>query len=177
MKINVTIEGTTPLLMNRFRDSSIEGKSKRKGEEKDQDIEDKLYLTSERKPYIPAVYIYRALIDAGKKIQIRGQKKATYSKIVGSIVEINPEAIVINGKYEAYRTSAVNPMTKGRMMVTRPKFNLWSCSFEIITNSDEISTETMNVLLTEAGMKTGIGDWRPEKKGKYGKFIVTKFQS
>jgi hypothetical protein len=177
MKVNVTIEGVTPLLMNRFRDASIEGKATKKGEAKEQAVEDKLYLTAEGKPYIPSVYFWRALIDAGKKLQVRGQKKATYSKIVGSVVEINPDCIEIKGKWEAYRTSAVNPMTKGRMMVTRPMFNKWSCSFEILVNGDEIAADTMNTLLTTAGQTTGIGDWRPEKKGKFGKFIVTKFQS
>lgn len=175
MKVTATIEGTTSLLMNRFRDAEIEGKSKSKGESKERVITDKLYLTAEGKPYIPSVYFWRALIDAGKRLQVRGQGKATYSKIVGSVVEINPEAIEIHGKYVEFRTSAVNPMTKGRMMVTRPKFDKWSCTFEIAVNGDEISAETLNKLLTDAGQRTGIGDWRPEKKGAYGKFMVTRF--
>jgi len=177
MKVNVTIEGTTPLLMNRFRDASIEGTGIKKGEAKEKDIKDKLYLTEEGTPYIPSVYFWRALIDAGKRLQVRGQKKATYSKIVGSVVEINPDAIMIKGKWDEYRTSAVNPMTKGRIMVSRPIFNKWSCSFEILVADDSISKETINDLLVDAGNKTGIGDWRPEKKGKFGKFMVTKFQS
>ena len=163
--------------MNRFRDASIEGKSKKKGEEKETDIKDKLYLDENEKPYIPSVYFWRAMIDAGKRLQVRGQKKATYSKIVGSSVEINPDAIELEGKWESYRTSAVNPMTKGRMMVTRPMFNKWSCAFEVNVSKDDISADTINTLLIDAGQKTGIGDWRPEKKGKFGKFIVTKFQS
>ena len=177
MKAKVEIEGVTPLLMNRFRDAQIEGKSKKKTEEKEQDIEDKLYLTEDGKPYIPSVYFWRAMIDAGKRMQIRGQKKATYSKLVGSVVEVNPDVIELKGKYIPYRTSAVNPMTKGRMMVTRPMFTKWSCSFEINVAGDQISPETINTLLVEAGQTTGIGDWRPEKKGKFGKFMVTKFQS
>jgi hypothetical protein len=50
------------------------------------------------------------------------------------------------------------------------------CEFEILTNSEDIGADTMNTLLVDAGIRTGIGDWRPEKKGKYGKFFVTKFQ-
>ena len=177
MKATVTVEGTTPLLMNRFRDAAIEGKATKKGEAKEMDVEDKLYLTEEKKPYIPSVYFWRAMIDAGKRLQVRGQKKATYSKIVGSVVEVSPDAIEIRGKWEPYRTSAVNPMTKGRMMVTRPMFRKWSCTFEVIVNGDDVSAETINTLLVMAGQSTGVGDWRPEKKGKYGKFMVTKFQS
>lgn len=176
MKVKARIEGVTPLLMNRFRDSQIEGKSKKKGEEKEQAIEDKLYLDATGKPYVPAVYIQRALIDAGKKLQVRGQKKATYSKIVGSVVDIEPEALTLTGKYVPFRISAVNPMTKGRMMVTRPRFDKWSIEFNVFVNDESIGFETMNELLVLAGRSTGIGDWRPEKKGKFGKFVVTHFK-
>lgn len=42
-KILVQIEGTTPLLFNRFRDTQIEGKSKKRtGAMVEADIEDKL---------------------------------------------------------------------------------------------------------------------------------------
>ncbi len=55
-KIFVEIKGTTPLLYNRFRDSEIEGKSrKRTGSPLQADVEDKLYLLN-GKPYIPAIY-------------------------------------------------------------------------------------------------------------------------
>ena len=175
MKVIAEIEGITPLLMNRFRDAEIEGKSKKKGEQKDADVKDKLYLTEDDKPYLPSVYLWRCLIDAGKRLQVRGQGKSTYSKIVGSCVEINPDAIELKGNWEVFRVSAVNPMTRGRVMCSRPMFKKWSCSFEINIAGDEISLETLNTLLTDAGQRTGLGDWRPEKKGKYGKFMVTKF--
>lgn len=176
MKVRVKVEGSTALLMNRFQDRSIEGKSKAKGEAREMNITDKLWLTKENKPYIPSVYFYRALIDAGKRLQVRGQKKATYSKIIGAVLQISPDAIEIKGKWVEYRTSAVNPMTKGRMMVSRPKFETWSCEFELFIHGDEIAPETMNTLLVDAGQRTGIGDWRPEKKGQFGKFIVTEFK-
>lgn len=172
----VEIEGITPLLMNRFRDSLIEGKTKNKGEAKEQDFEDKLYLGEKGKPYIPANYFYRSLIDAGKKLQVRGQKKATYSKLVGSMIEINPECIELKGNYIPFRISAVNPMTRGRMMVTRPRFDVWACNFEITALDDSIGGETINELIVLAGKMTGIGDWRPEKKGRFGKWIVTAFK-
>ena len=34
----------------------------------------------------------------------------------------------------------------------------------------------MKNILDYGGQYVGIGDWRPEKKGKYGKFIVTSFK-
>ena len=72
--------------------------------------------------------------------------------------------------------SAVNPMTKGRMMVTRPKFDEWKLEFNVKFNEDDIPIEVMKNIIDYAGQYVGIGDWRPDKKGQFGKFITTKFE-
>lgn len=178
-EIKVTIQGTSPLLFNRFIDASIEGKTKRKaGAEKEQDVEKKLYLTEQGKIYTPATHIIGTLINASKNFQIKGKGKSTYSKLVGSSVEVKEEAIVHkNQKWEKYSISAVNPMTRGRMIVVRPRLNEWSLTFTLILKDEGISVETIKEILDYAGIYTGIGDWRPEKKGKFGKFMVTEFKS
>ena len=178
-KIKVTIEGTTPILFNRFRDTAIEGKSKKRtGAIVDADIEDKLYKDEDGKVQLPSVYIKNALTEAGKQFKIQGKNKATYSKIVGSSVDVLPFYIDFNAdKYDVFRISAVNPMTKGRMMVSRPKFDKWSASFEIILNDDQVDISVMNEILEHAGKYVGVGDWRPEKKGMFGKFMVTSFKA
>lgn len=175
-KIKVSIEGKTPLLINRFRDTQIESKSKkRSGAFVEQNIEDKLYLY-DGKPHVPSIYLRNSLVEAGKQFQIGGKKKATYSKLLGSTIGVEPDNILLNGNWEIFRVAAVNPMTRGRMMVSRPRFNKWKCEFDIIFNDEEIPTEVMNELLVHAGNYVGIGDWRPEKKGMFGKFMVTSFK-
>ena len=177
-KINVTIQGITPILFNRFRDTAIEGKSKKKtGALVEADIEDKLYKDEKGKIQLPAVYLKNALTEASKQFKIQGKNKATYSKIVGSSVDVMPFYIDFEaGNYEVFRISAVNPMTKGRMMVSRPKFNKWQASFQIILNDDQVDVSVINEILEHAGKYVGVGDWRPEKKGMFGKFMITSFK-
>jgi len=175
-KIKVRVEGISPLLMNRFRDKAIEGKSKKRtGSMLTEDIEDKLYIY-EGTPYIPSVYFRNCIVEASKQFKIIGKGKSTYSKIVGATVDVFPEMISLKQGFEPFRIAAVNPMTKGRMMVTRPRFNKWNVEFEIILNDDGVDKEVMNEILTQAGRYVGIGDWRPEKKGMFGKFMVTSFK-
>ena len=175
-KIKVSVEGISPLLMNRFRDIDIEGKSKKRtGALLEKVLEDKLYLF-ENKPYIPSIYFRNCIVEASKQFKITGKGKSTYSKLVGSTVDISPDVILINGEYVEFRVAAVNPMTSGRMMVSRPKFDNWKCEFSIILNDDSVPAEVMNELLEHAGRYVGIGDWRPNKKGMYGKFMITSFQ-
>jgi len=177
-KVNVTIQGTTPILFNRFRDVAIEGKSKKRtGALEQSEIEDKLYKDEKGKIQLPAVYIKNSITEAAKQFKIVGKNKATYSKIVGSSVDVMPFYIEFeSGKYEIFRISAVNPMTKGRIMVSRPKFNKWSATFQIVLNDSQVDVSVINEILEHAGKYVGLGDWRPEKKGMFGKFMITSFK-
>lgn len=177
-KIKVTIQGTTPLLFNRFRDTQIEGKSKKRtGAIMESEIEDKLYLNEKGKVLLPAVYIKNALSEASKQFKIVGKGKSTYTKLVASTIDVEPFMIDFDSdKYEVFRISAVNPMTRGRMMTERPKFNKWSASFEIILNDPAIPINVINEILEHAGKYVGIGDWRPQTKGMFGKFLISEFK-
>jgi hypothetical protein len=175
-KYEVKIQGTSALLFNRFIDSQIDNKSKKQtGSHKDPDITDKFYLDN-GKPYIPSVYFRNSLIEAGKQFKITGKGKSNFSKLIGATVDINPGIISCDFPYEIFRCSAVNPMTKGRMMVSRPKMLKWDCAFVVILNDDSIEGETIKEILDHAGKYVGIGDWRPEKKGMFGKFMIVGFK-
>jgi len=178
-KIQVTIEGTTPILFNRFRDTAIEGKSKKRtGAMAEAEIEDKLYQDENGKTQLPATYIRNSIVEASKQFKIVGKGKSTYSKLVASTVMIEPFYIELKAnKYEVFRISAVNPMTKGRMMTERPKYNKWTASFDILLNDDSVPVSVMNEILEQAGKYVGVGDWRPEKKGMFGKFMITSFKA
>lgn len=173
--IEVEVSNASPMLMNRFLDKSIDAKSKKRtGAQTEADIEEKLYLY-DGKAHIPAVYFRNSIVEASKQFKITGKGKSTYSKLIGATVEVTPEMIPIEGGYEPFRIAAVNPMTKGRMMVTRPRFNKWSAKFKIVLHDESVPVEVMNEVLTQAGNYVGVGDWRPEKKGMFGKFIITKY--
>jgi len=175
IKYSVEIKGVSPLLMNRFIPEQIVETRVRRGNVKDVSVEDKLYMTQDGKPYVPSAYIRNSLIEGGKAVQIKGKRKATYSKLLGSTLIVSPDAIVINSTtgWEPFTTTAVNPATRGRVTVTRPMFKDWKLSFEV-TITDDILEEDFAKIFDEAGRYVGIGDWRPAKKGMYGKFIVTK---
>ena len=176
-KILVKVKGETPLLMNRFKDRAIDSKTKRRpGAIMDEVLENKLYLVN-NKPQIPGVYFRNSIVEAAKQFKITGKGKSTYSKLVGSTVQIEEEYCEIQpGKYEPYKISGVNPMTKGRMIIIRPRFNQWEASFTVILNDEGVPSSVLNDILIYAGKYVGIGDWRPDKKGMFGKFMVTSFQ-
>lgn len=178
VEYDVKIQGITPILFNRFIESSIDSEiKKRAGAVKKSDPEDKLYKTAEGLIYTPSTHIQGMLISSSKEFKIRGKRTSTYSKLVGSSVDVNPDAIVHKIQtWVPYSVSAVVPSTRGRMMVTRPKMDKWEIEFTLKFNDDDIPVEVIKNILDHGGQYNGLGDWRPEKKGKFGKFIVTEFK-
>lgn len=178
---NITIEGTSPLLMNRPSQLDIGDKSKdvkRETQTPQQIAEAKLYTDAEDRVYIPATWFQGAIVEAGKqkKMMGKGSSKATYSKVAGSSAEINPFEIVLEDKWKVFSILAVNPTTKGRNVLHRPQFDKWNVEFEITFDEEAIEVSVMKELFDIAGRVVGVGDWRPAKKGRFGKFQVTSWK-
>lgn len=178
-KYKVTIQGISPLLMNRPSMLIADISKDKKGfkDEPKLQAESKLYQTEKGKLYQPSTHIYGALIEAGKQKKVVGKGKSTYSKIVGYAVEINPFEIEHKKqKWEIFSILAVNPSTKGRNLLHRPILKEWELDFEIVFDESEIPPSIMKELFDIAGRIAGLGDWRPQKKGPYGKFQVTNWK-
>lgn len=54
----------------------------------------------------------------------------------------------------------------------RPEFVEWRIPVAVKYNASAISPEQVANLLNTAGFAIGIGEWRPEKNGSYGRFHV-----
>jgi len=177
-KYNVEIKGVTPLLMNKPEEYGFDEQWVEKQASTDWEKEalKKLYKDADGVIYQPSEHIIRTLIDAGKKIRMKGAGKATYSKIFGSMVQVEPDTIPhLNQDFEIHKSLVVIPSTKGRIMRYRPKINKWGLKFSILFE-EEIKPETIKEALEIAGKYSGLGDWRPEKKGRFGKFQVVSFK-
>ena len=177
---NVTIKGTTPILMNK---PSIEIASKSKNRKLGDETEtslatDKLYA-KDGKLFQPSTHLEGCLLNAGKEMKVmgKGTSRATYSKIIGYAVEVYPFEIPHKKQsWEVFSILSVNPTTKGRNLLCRPMLRAWELDFEIRFDETELSAETLKDILEIGGKKVGIGDWRPQKKGKFGKFEITRFE-
>jgi len=179
-KIDVKIEGITPLLMNKFNIEDISGESKKFVGMKnvtDDEVERKVYRNSKGQIFFPSKWFEGCLIAAGKSFKIPQKGKATYSKIIGSGISVEPLEIVnATQKYEIDVQVARNANTGGRIVCKRPRFDSWGATFQIVVDEEQLSLEVIKRLLEHAGQYVGVGNWRPSLKGKYGKFKVTCFK-
>ena len=183
--IQITIAGITPLLCNKFTDeammSATNGNSSAlngdKGSPREQ-AEEKLYIGRNKKPMIPNPNIFRCIIDAGKYFK-NGKSKVTTlkSSIIPACVSILEPEIQIKHK-DPWRvdTRAVrNPATGGRFATHRPMFDDWQLTFTAELDDELMAANLFREIVDAAGKRIGLGDFRPDCKGPFGKFVVTKW--
>lgn len=175
---NVTIQGISPLLMN--KPSALIGdisKERTQKEVSPRELASQKLYEIDGQLYQPETHIKGALVEAGKDQKVVGKGKSTYSKIVGYAVEINPFEIVHKKQdWKVYSVLAVNPSTKGRNLLHRPMLNEWELDFSVTFDDEQISATVLKEIFDRAGKFVGLGDWRPAKKGRFGKFQVTSWK-
>ena len=62
---------------------------------------------------------------------------------------------------------------RARILRTRAKFDEWSMVVTIDADPELVDRQHLQTWLDIAGARCGLGDWRPEKSGEYGRFKAT----
>ena len=169
--IEVQIKGTSALLMNHYPTGSVAGVHKKPIEEQ---AELSAYRNGDGELYVPGNAV-RAALGCGASYIKKG--RGTLSKFIAAVAFVTPEHLSLGTKeYEIDKASAVNPQTKSRIMVYRPKLKEWEISFDLEYDDDFISEEEMRKAADIAGKMCGLLAYRPAKKGPYGRFIVTSWK-
>jgi hypothetical protein len=184
--IDVTIEGATPLLCNKFTDAAAMKASSGssgvltgdKGTPMEQ-AREKLYVGHDGKPCIPQPNLFRCLIDAGTFFKA-GKSKVTTQKnsLIPACIEVQGIELPSDHK-EPWQvdTRAVRiPATGGRILCHRPSFNDWRLTFTMTVDTSLIGTKLVREIVDAAGRRIGLGDFRPDRKGPFGKFVVVAWK-
>lgn len=184
----VGIKGITPILMNRFtEDGEVKVSSGtstvhigKTGTPREQ-AEPKAYKDKDGELYIPGPNIFSCLIGAGKFHKV-GKSKVTTLKTSLVPAGISVREIICpvkntNGSdWEVDTRSVVNPSTGGRRICHRPRLDDWELEFTLEIDTEMFSPEFVRILVNDAGRKIGLGDYRPERKGPFGKFSIVKWE-
>lgn len=185
-EINVRIEGKTPLLLHRFTDaaqqeassgsrSSLNGD---RGTPKEQ-AEESLYYDEQKRIIFPQPNLFRCIIDAGKFFK-NGKSKVTTQKssLIPAAVALDKTYYEIVHKEDwTVDTRPVRiPSTGGRILRHRPCFNDWAINFSLELDEKVIGEKLLREIIDAAGNSIGLGDFRPDCKGPFGRFNVTLWE-
>jgi hypothetical protein len=178
MLIAVRIAGITPLLVNRFHEEAQAEASSRVHSRKEplsptEDATYRLYKNAEGVLYFPAENIRQSIIEAAKRHKL-GRRAATTD--VAAAVYLTPDALPLEGEWHVDSRPVVIPATQGRILRHRPMFEGWSIEFHLQVDTDLIGESTIRTIVDDSGKLVGIGDFRPARKGPYGRYSVTRWE-
>jgi hypothetical protein len=173
--VKVEIKGLSQLLMHSFPLVPIEAIDKKSPAEQ---AELAAYRDPEtRDLYVSATAVQRCLVSGAT--YSKGKGRGSLQKNVAACVQIGPQERLSLGTKEYVIDSrpVVVPATKGRVVRHRPRLETWALSFTIEYDERLLTEAQMRRIVDDSGSRVGLLDFRPEKKGPFGRFMVTKWDA
>jgi hypothetical protein len=179
-KITFRIKGLSPLIMHKWSEKAKremldkqQKKTVKKGlREPEQEFERSVYRFSDGRLGFPS--------DAFKKAMIRGAKH------LGLVMTDSRSSFFVMGEYCVEDQRDLVPIT-GELSMREDMVRLngatsdlryrgqvsdWEAELDIIYNPISMSPNYLTDMLKIAGFGVGIGEWRPDKDGIFGRFEV-----
>jgi hypothetical protein len=141
----------------------------------------KCHTTQDGKVFIPPMAFKMALDKAAKTLgrQIPGKGKSTYTKFfMSGVLVMEPIVLPVTmDQVEKDRIYANADGVRGsgkRVWKNFPRIDSWKADVPFHVLADEVTKEVFEEHLRQAGAFVGIGRFRPENGGFYGRFTVKK---
>lgn len=177
-RLGVEVVGTAPLICHKWSekakkqmlDKQMKKASKAKeAKDPERDFQESLYITEDGGYGFPSVAFKAAAVRAG-----------TYSDMPMTFTRgafhVSGELVPITGEPKM-REDMVRLGGKTADIRYRGEFPDWSAIVPVELNESALSIEQLVNLFTIAGFAVGVGEWRPEKNGQYGRFELGKVES
>lgn len=185
--------GLTPLLMANIQSVTADIPTVKLGTKPNKGDFEKIaeamtYRDEDGHLYLPTQAFRSSLLTGCAGQKFPGLRVGPKSLLQALVFPAEDRAVLLNKKekpikdFEIQIDSGVNKATKSRIIVVRPRVAEWHVviPFEI---DDEFAPANFDqfvaVMLTiwnRAGRMAGVGAWRPEKQGKFGKYSVVAQQ-
>lgn len=177
--IHVELTGMPPgLLMNNPK-SMLSGKKTKPGEEyvDEEEAEIRAYRNDAGNLCLLESHIKGTLLKASSfyKLQPPNGKPVTAKPVIAGCVHVWPEQIDLGIK--GYKIDVRPVVIKhSRVMRARPWIPEWKAEFYIVYDRSMIGhPEQLRDVLSDAGKRVGLLDFRPEHTGTFGKFQVSRW--
>lgn len=169
----ITIKGLSPLLMHRFPLTPIEAIEKQTPE---QQAEHAAYRDPNGALFVPGVNLQRSLIAAAA--YSKGKGRASLQKQAAACLLVREERCGLGTKkFEVDSRPVVIAATKGRIVRHRPRLDNWELTFNLEFDPTLLSEKELRNIVDDAGSRVGLLDFRPERKGPFGRFMVTEWKA
>ena len=178
-KVAFWIRGTSPLIMHAWSEKGLAmmrmTAPERKKREKtrrdpEQEASDGCYRTDGGEVGIPLTAFKASLIGAAHKDF--GLEKTLLRKAFFIPTTDSRRVVPIEADQYVIREDIVRIGANQTDLRYRPEFAKWRCRIEAEIDAGLLTPEDIINLVNRAGFSVGIGEWRPEKGGEYGRFEI-----
>lgn len=185
--LTVKLASLSPMLQNPLTKETLQEllTGVRLAKQKDRPLEEickeKLYKSDDNKLGIPAQNLLSALMEAGR--DVKNGKKAVSTATSTSL----PSFLTIEGEFLPFTNNPKwepdlrggtldNGKAKVKVAIVRPKFKYWELTVRMQYDEKIADESVVKDLIRIAGNKIGLGDFRPAKRGVFGRFAIADFK-
>lgn len=180
-RIRVPIIGTAPLIVNKFNEkaklqllANMQGKKEpKKPKDPEAEYQASLYRTAHGYGF-PTVGFKSAIVSAtrfyGKEVSMVRLRQCLFMQ--GVLSDDSSQILTPILGTPQLREDAVTVGVKGRDLRYRGEFLEWKALLDIRFITSMLDANSVVSLINAAGMGVGVGEWRPEKSGQNGTFVV-----
>jgi hypothetical protein len=181
MRVRLKITGTSPLIQHAWaekakamiRDKHAGKKTKTRDiRDPQKEGEDAAYYTQDGKYGVPAMAIKSALIGAAHKDI--GVEKTVVKKALFIECQDRNNVLVMDCDEPEIREDMVRVGMGGTDLRYRPYYFRWSVELVFLLDAGWLQVADLCNLVDRAGFGVGIGEWRPEKGGDFGRFELDR---
>ena len=137
-----------------------------------------LWLDTAQKPTIPASAL-RATIEIGAR-KLKQGPQVREGMIITDVdfrYDTDRYGRTIEELQSTVQFTVPVVVQRNRILRTRAMFDVpWSCTFGVDADDELVSKEHLERWMDIAGRRIGLGDWRPEKSGTYGRFELSSIE-
>ncbi len=191
-RASISIGSKSALIMHKWAeknkkmmlDKSTQKASVKKAKDPEQEYRDTIYFIDDKRIGFPAPAFKQAMIRGGKAMGlvmvdmqsaffVLGEPGMNDSRDMVEIIPVDDGMKLIGGdggtnmREDIVRLANKNPDLRYRAEVRK-----WKATLDIEYDASQVSFEQLVNMVNRAGFGVGIGDWRVEKKGDFGRFEV-----
>lgn len=177
--LTLTIRGMSPLIQHAWSEKSKrqirEKQAGKKTKNRDarnpeQEAHDATYFTRDGEYAVPAMMVKSSLVTAAHKDL--GVEKTLVRKALFIHCDDENGCLPLDCDPPTVREDTVRVGAGSCDLRYRPEFRRWSLPVTFTFDAELLREDDIINLLNRAGFGAGIGEWRPEKGGEFGRYEV-----
>ena len=137
-----------------------------------------IYYGEDGSPTLPEGALRAAIEGAARKLKQGPQVRE--GLLVEKVESFDYDRKMGSTKEELGKSAQFTVPVKvgmARVLRTRAMFKTWSVTFIVDVDDELVDQEQLTTWLEIAGQRLGLGDWRPQKSGLYGRFEVVSVEA